>query len=669
MPEPPTSTPMRLCVVDIGSKLLRARTVTAVPRVASTACPTVRRVSRTTPCSATAERPRSCRARARSTGGASRASTAPACFAALLGTPEHGRFLIAPTGPRAVEPPVPARARWCSRPSTTPTPVASASSTASRSGTRRPLLVRLVEGHRAAQVDDARSSSSCASTTARSSRGCAASTARGSAVAGPDGLELRTPVRPARREPDDRRPSSPSPPASGSRSCSAGSRRTTRGPCPTTPTQLVDAHDRSTGSSWSARCDYSGEWREPVLRSLLTLEALTYRADRRHRRRAHHVAAGDARRHAQLGLPLLLGARRDAHARGALIAGGYQRRGRCAGASGCCARPPATRRAADDVRRRRRAPAHRARARLAPRLRAARARCAPATPRTRSSSSTCTASCSTCCGRACAPTCCSSDETRGRWSRLLLDVARGRAGASPTRASGRCAGRRRHFTHSKVMCWVAFDRADRDRRAGRLRRPGRPLARDPRRDPRRGVRRRRSTRSSARSRRRYDVRRARRGGADDPARRLPARRRSARRVDDRGDPPRRERGGLTRDGFVHALRARPHERSTASASREGVFLPCSFWMVEALALAGQHRRRARAVRAPARDRQRRRAATPRSTTRTRRVCSATSRRRSRTSRSSRAAHTLAPERSPMRQPAPRPAARRGRPRDRGAKCR
>jgi GH15 family glucan-1,4-alpha-glucosidase len=29
--------------------------------------------------------------------------------------------------------------------------------------------------------------------------------------------------------------------------------------------------------SWSARCDYTGQWRDPVLRSLLTLESLTYR--------------------------------------------------------------------------------------------------------------------------------------------------------------------------------------------------------------------------------------------------------------------------------------------------------------------------------------------------------------------------------------------------------
>ena len=41
---------------------------------------------------------------------------------------------------------------------------------------------------------------------------------------------------------------------------------------------------------------------------------------------------------------------------------------------------------------------------------------------------------------------------------------------SRTRASGKCAGRRRHFTHSKVMAWVAFDRAV---TIGRGVRPGR----------------------------------------------------------------------------------------------------------------------------------------------------------------------------------------------------
>jgi GH15 family glucan-1,4-alpha-glucosidase len=46
------------------------------------------------------------------------------------------------------------------------------------------------------------------------------------------------------------------------------------------------------------------------------------------------------------------------------------------------------------------------------------------------------------------------------------------------------------------------------------------------------------------------------------------------------------RGGLTADGFV--LRYIPdHDAVDGIGEREGVFLPCSFWMVEALALAGQ----------------------------------------------------------------------------------
>ena len=44
------------------------------------------------------------------------------------------------------------------------------------------------------------------------------------------------------------------------------------------------------------------------------------RADRRARRRRHHVAAGDAGRRAQLGLPLLLDPRRHVHALGPLHA-------------------------------------------------------------------------------------------------------------------------------------------------------------------------------------------------------------------------------------------------------------------------------------------------------------------------------------------------------------
>ena len=48
--------------------------------------------------------------------------------------------------------------------------------------------------------------------------------------------------------------------------------------------------------------------------------------------------------------------------------------------------------------------------------------------------------------------------------RALLDHLESDLDASPTKASGRCAAPRRHFTYSKVMAWVAFDRGDQERR-------------------------------------------------------------------------------------------------------------------------------------------------------------------------------------------------------------
>ena len=57
---------------------------------------------------------------------------------------------------------------------------------------------------------------------------------------------------------------------------------------------------------------------------LVDLEGADLRGDRRDRRRSHHVAAGAARRRTQLGLPLLLAARRDLHADG-LVGRGLSR--------------------------------------------------------------------------------------------------------------------------------------------------------------------------------------------------------------------------------------------------------------------------------------------------------------------------------------------------------
>ena len=123
------------------------------------------------------------------------------------------------------------------------------------------------------------------------------------------------------------------------------------------------AVDRTTAwwEHWSARSTYDGEWADLVQPLGDHPQGAHLRADRRDRRRGDDVAARVDRRRAQLGLPLLLAARRHVLAlraherrlrrRGAPLAGlAAARRGR---------RP---RRHADHVRPGRRAPPHRARA-------------------------------------------------------------------------------------------------------------------------------------------------------------------------------------------------------------------------------------------------------------------------------------------------------------------
>ena len=97
-------------------------------------------------------------------------------------------------------------------------------------------------------------------------------------------------------------------------------------------------------------------------------EGTDLRTDRRDRRRADDVAAGADRRRSQLGLPLLLAARRHADAARAPARGPRRGGGAVARvAPPCRRRPPG--RPADHVRRRRRAPPDRARAAVAPGLR------------------------------------------------------------------------------------------------------------------------------------------------------------------------------------------------------------------------------------------------------------------------------------------------------------
>ena len=120
------------------------------------------------------------------------------------------------------------------------------------------------------------------------------------------------------------------------------------------------------------------------------------RPDRRDRRGGDHLAAGGDRRRTQLGLPVLLAARRHDDAAGAALRRLHRRGQGLArvAAAGGRRRPP---RDADHVRDRRRAAARRSTScRGCPATRARR-RSGSATRRPASSSSTCTASCSTRC--------------------------------------------------------------------------------------------------------------------------------------------------------------------------------------------------------------------------------------------------------------------------------
>ena len=99
-----------------------------------------------------------------------------------------------------------------------------------------------------------------------------------------------------------------------SRSCSPGSPRTKSLRRAESTPRRPSATPRTTGATGPRACTHHGDYHDEITHSLLVLKALTYAPDRRHRRGADHVAAGAARRRPQLGLPLLLAPRRDAHA-------------------------------------------------------------------------------------------------------------------------------------------------------------------------------------------------------------------------------------------------------------------------------------------------------------------------------------------------------------------
>ena len=222
-----------------------------------------------------------------------------------------------------------------------------------------------------------------------------------------------------------------------------------------------------------------------VVRSLITLKALTY---------APHggiIAAPTTSlpeqigRIAQLGLSVLLAARRDADTASLMNAGYYDearawRDWLLRAAAGSPAADP------NHVWGHRQAMAGRMGGAVALRLRGLEAG-AHRQRRLRSTPARCLRR---------------SDGRAAPWRVSVASISRRglgfqRALLATSRRSGRCPddgiwevrGERRHFTHSKVMAWVAFDRAIKSAETFGLDGTDRSLARAPCRDPRGGLRR------------------------------------------------------------------------------------------------------------------------------------------------------------------------------------
>ena len=185
-------------------------------------------------------------------------------------------------------------------------------------------------------------------------------------------------------------------------------------------------------------------------------EGSDVRADRRHRRRADDLAPGMGRRRPQLGLPLLLAPRRDPHAPRAHPRG-LHRGGRCVAGLAPARHRGLAGGSPDHVRRRGRAATHRVRAPVARRLRGVAARSrrerrlrpAPARRLRRG-------------GRRALPARAGTGlvASDGAWrlTQKIFDWLES-GWREPDEGIWEVRGPRRHFTHSKVMAWVAFDRA------------------------------------------------------------------------------------------------------------------------------------------------------------------------------------------------------------------
>jgi GH15 family glucan-1,4-alpha-glucosidase len=195
-----------------------------------------------------------------------------ACFAALLGTPEHGRWLLAPCTPiRQV------RRRYREDTLVLETEFETDDGTVTvidsmPPRSQRPDLVRLVVGQRGRvamrmQLIMRLDYGSIVPWVRRTEHGI-------SAIAGPDALQLYTDVE-----------------LRGERLTTVADFSVSEGqripfvltwyPSHLTPPPPIDAEAALAQTErwwrqWSKRCTYTGPWREPVMRSLITLKALTY---------------------------------------------------------------------------------------------------------------------------------------------------------------------------------------------------------------------------------------------------------------------------------------------------------------------------------------------------------------------------------------------------------
>jgi GH15 family glucan-1,4-alpha-glucosidase len=170
------------------------------------------------------------------------------------------------------------------------------------------------------------------------------------------------------------------------------------------------------------------------------------------------------------------------------------------------------------------------------------------------------------------------DDHAWRFQQVMLEFLEG-AWDEPDEGIWEVRGARRHFVHSKVMAWVAFDRAattvERFGRPGDADRWRRKCAAIHEQVCERGWDADRNTFTQSYGSRALDaalllIPRVGFLPGDDP------------RVIGTVDAVRRE---LVSDGFV--LRYPTHESDDGLPPGEGAFLPCSFWLADALAMTGR----------------------------------------------------------------------------------